>query len=154
MKYIKIENIKEGMILSKDVFDKNERKLLSTNNSLTYTQIGYLKRNGFYGLYIDTELTKDIEIDQMISDQLRVDTINKIKQLNIYGVVDNVNLIVKNILNNKNRSLDFIDIREDENYLFNHQVSVTEIAIIMGIAEGMEENDLNALALGAIFHDI
>ena len=59
------------MVLAKEVFDDDGRVLLAANTILTKEYIIRLSIRGYQGVYIEDELSRGIQIDEVISIELR-----------------------------------------------------------------------------------
>jgi hypothetical protein len=80
MRYVGINKIKEGMTLAKDIVGKNGELLLKSGADLLSTYIERIKVLGYSGIYIRDELSEDIEINNIIEDNLRTQTVNTVKK--------------------------------------------------------------------------
>lgn len=58
------------------------------------------------------------------------------------------------VLEDKNAILGLTMIKSYDNYLFNHSVNVSILAVALGEALGLPESTLNDLGIGALLHDI
>ena len=83
MRYIQIEEAEAGMIIAKPVFDGGERILLGVNSVLTQEYLNSLIRRGLPGIYIKDEWSENIEIEDAISEKLRNEGINALKNNDI-----------------------------------------------------------------------
>ena len=62
MHYLPINQVKAGMILGRDMYDFTDKILLHRGKALTEHLILRLQDYGYQGVYIDDELTNDLEI--------------------------------------------------------------------------------------------
>lgn len=151
MIYTNINNLKENMVLGKDIVDfKTNRVLLRKGVKLTNNQINYLKDKGYRGFYIEDERYKDIIVDDIISDELRQKALLELENFNIEGTLENAKSIVNEILKNKDVTLDTLDVNNDE---YEHSLRVAEMSIIVGNYMGIKEENLVDLAAAALLHD-
>jgi len=72
----------------------------------------------------------------------------------MFFVTDSVNNIIEDILFQKEIFISLTDMRSYDNQVFAHSVSVCVLATVLGKALGLDQNNLEALAIGALFHDI
>ncbi len=71
------------------------------------------------------------------------------------GPVNNIiNEITESVLADQNAVLGLTMIKNYDNYLFNHSVNVSVTAISLGRAMNLEKDELHALGVGALLHDI
>lgn len=154
MKYITMNHIKPGMIAGKDILDSNNRLLFRKGNLISDFAINKLKESGYEGLYVETELTKGIEFDELIPESLKNKIADDFKKINIEGTVNNAKSVVDKILSAKNISLEYTDIRNKDNYLYNHSIAVAEFSTVIGVSLGLTQDELVELATAAILHDL
>jgi HD-GYP domain-containing protein (c-di-GMP phosphodiesterase class II) len=166
MRFVPASCLREGMQVAKTLYGKNSEKLLVTGVVLNKKYILGIRRLCYPGVYIDDDLSKDIEIINTISDELRLETMNGIKKIFV-EVKDNhdpkaatdkmtqqVDSIVDELLANKNMMVNMIDLKCFDNYTYLHSVNVAVLAIVTGIAMGLDRVTLSRLGLSAILHDI
>ena len=155
MRYINIEKVESGMVLAKEVFDDDGRVLLAANTILTKEYIIRLSIRGYQGVYIEDELSRGIQIDEVISIELRNEGAKAVKE----GNIDSLKSIAKDIVSqllekDKSISLDIKDLRTYDNYTYKHSVNVAVISTIIGIYLSYDEESLYELCLAALMHDI
>ena len=83
MRYLNIEKVSPGMILAKEVYDDDGRILLSVNTKLTKEYIKRLSIRGYQGVYIEDEFSNGIDIEEVISVELRNKATQALKDGNI-----------------------------------------------------------------------
>ena len=76
------------MILGRDMYDFTDKILLHRGKALTEHLILRLQDYGYQGVYIDDELTNDLEIEEIISMELRTKALAAIQELDVDGVRD------------------------------------------------------------------
>lgn len=155
MRYLNIEKVNPGMILAKEVYDDDGRVLLSLNTKLTKEYITRLSIRGYQGVYIEDELSKGIQIEEVITIELR----NKAAEAVKNGDIDSLKNIAKDIVGqlldkDKSISLDIQDLRTYDNYTYKHSVNVAVISTIIGIYLSYDDESLWELCLAALMHDI
>jgi HD-GYP domain-containing protein (c-di-GMP phosphodiesterase class II) len=134
-------------------------------NQSLITKIRYL---GFQGVYIDDDISKDIQVVNIISDELKYRAKKEIRSLFV-SVEHNVkrkadahmeNLgtyiseMVDELLYNKHIMINVVDIRTYDDYTFSHSINVAVLAVVIGTVLGFSKKRLNDLAMGALVHDI
>lgn len=166
MRYVPVNCLREGLKLGKALYGKNNELQLSKGRILSKTLIGAIKRLGYCGVYIEDNISHDIEIVNVISDKLRVETTKGVKKLYLQAASgkpsfaskqelhDKIEKIVDELLENKDVMVNMIDLKNFDNYTYAHSVNVAVLSIIIGITLGLNRNTLTRLGLGAILHDI
>src|SRR5689334_740530 len=111
MRKIHLENAKAGVRTAKAVFNSDGRVLLSCGVLLKDKYIERLKSNGIKEIYIDDDISKDIEIEDVICEQTRVEAKQIIKclmgnyalsqTLNTTQIIDIIDKIIDELLSRK-----------------------------------------------------
>ena len=164
MRSISLCNTQPGMILGKDIYTSEGIILLSKGTKLTEFYIIRLSQMGFLDLYIDDDITEDIEIVDIINEKTRMmaksalkEAMNAVKmkkELDVKKIKMLVNSIIDEILCTKNIMINLSDLRTVDEYTFGHSVNVAILSLVMGKALGLNELRLRDLGIGAILHDI
>lgn len=154
MRYVPLQEAKKGMRLAQDMYDSKGRTLIGINALLTAHYIEKLEQYGFDGVYIKDEMSKDIEIEPIISPQLRQKGISCIRKLDIDGCQQVAKHIVEEILGKGTISLDMTDLRSYDDYTYAHSVNVAVISCIIGIGFILQEEKLVQLVSAALLHDL
>lgn len=143
MKYTKVNNLKEGMIISKDVVDKDSI-LLTRNVRLTDGYIKGLKRRNIDGVYIG-DGTIAIS-DSGEKEYVNLEFIDMVKEM---GLNENNQSITKkaiNILKENN-----VDVK-DKNV--NHSLQVAKLSMMIGASLKLNADDLYLLGMASLFHEV
>jgi HD-GYP domain-containing protein (c-di-GMP phosphodiesterase class II) len=154
------------MQVAKTLYGKNNERLLAVGITLNKRYIDSIKRLKYPGIYIEDDLSRDIEIINTISDELRIETMNGVKRVftevrdtkskkeKADEINSQIESIVDELLLNKHMMVNMIDLKCFDNYTYLHSVNVAVLSIVIGIAMGLEKSTLLRLGLGAILHDI
>ncbi|NLP41038.1 MAG: HD-GYP domain-containing protein [Veillonellaceae bacterium] len=164
MRRILLDNITPGMKLAKPLYSADGMILLNAGIELKDRFIGRLRELDVTYIYIEDELTDDIDIPDVINEKTRIESIVSAKNI-IEGVkvgksVDAdqakkvANLLVDELCRNHGTLVSFIDMRTQNDYLFGHSVNVCVLAIMTGLSLGYDELRLRDLGVGALLHDI
>ncbi|MFO7887702.1 MAG: HD-GYP domain-containing protein [Eubacteriales bacterium] len=170
MRYVPIQSIKENSILKKTVYGPGGNVLLKEGVILDSYYIGKLKKVGINGVYIEDEISKGIEIKNIISEELRHEAVTSVQKTFIYAQKshvsdkeyeknnDLINNMTKNIvdeiLNSEDLMINMIDLKVFDDYTFYHSLNVAIISIVLGASMDLTKEELYALGLSAILHDI
>lgn len=163
MREVSVERLKEGDVLAKDIYSSSGKVLLGKGVVLKLAYIDRMRQLGIHGIYIDDDLTSDIIIEDVISDQHRYEAmaaieksckaiqIEKDNEIDIKGSVNN---IVQDILFQKDIMISLMDMRNVDNRVYAHSVNVCVLSTILGKGLSLPVDKLNDLALGALLHDV
>lgn len=168
MRFVPFNCLKPGQVLGHDlVFDKN-RVLLRNGVELTASLIRKIGLLGYQGVYIEDDISKNLYIEDVISDELRLSAQREIrslflaaeatinyKSLSQIGPINSViSNLVDEILHNRHAMVNVIDLRAYDDYTYSHSINVAVLSTVLGMVLGLNRRELNELALGALVHDI
>jgi putative nucleotidyltransferase with HDIG domain len=173
MRLVSIHNCEEGLILAKPIFDQNSRVLLNEGSVLTLGFIHRLKAKKIHYVYVESEMTKDVEVNDNISTNLRFETASKLNEVfsnlkegkvaknNTIGrvrLIRDLNQVFDKIMKEMHTSKHLLNLLSHMQFsldqLFEHSVNVSLYALSIGKHLGLKESELQVLGLGALFHDI
>lgn len=159
--------LKEGMLLGKSIYNKNGSLLLREGTPIKQQYISKVIELDIQGVYIDDEISRGIEIENVINNELRLNTVGKIKDIfidiqkdsqNLDSNISQANMQVENMIDelieNKNVMVNMVDIKSFDEYTYHHSVNVCVLSIIMGISLGLTKDELSSLGMAALLHDI
>lgn len=153
MRYVHIKDAKPGMVLAYDLFDSFGRVLIGTNNALTEKYIEKLVKLGFSGIYIKDEISEGIEIDTIISPELRAKGCKNVREQNITGCKKTSSEIVNEVLSKGTLALDLSDLKSFDDYTYAHSVNVAVLASVIGLGLGLSDTEVENLVLAGLLHD-
>lgn len=154
MRYVSLRDARPGMRLAYDLYDSFGRTLVGSSCELTAGYIEKLYGYGFDGIYITDELSRDIEVESVISPQLRAEGLVCIRECDIDGSHTVAKKMVDEILTKGAVSLDLTDLRSYDDYTYAHSVNVAVFSCVIGMGMGLSENDLNSLVMAGLLHDL
>ena len=167
MRYVPINCIRAGMVIARKLLGNNGQLFLNEGIAIQESYINGIRKLGYAGVYIDDELSSDIEIIEIINEDLRNKSVQTIKNTfvsiengnhsidtNINALSDIINSIVDSVLENKDTIVNMLDLKTFDDYTYLHSVNVTLLTLIIGAAFKLNKNDLYKLGLSAILHDI
>lgn len=164
MRQLSINRIQEGDLLGRTIYAHDGRVLLGRGVPLTSPYIERLRKLGISILYIDDEETKDIMIEDVVSEENRREAMISLqhsgeavrigKDFDGFKIKKAVDNIIEDILFQKEIFVSLTDMRSYDNQVFAHSVSVCVLSTIIGKALELDKENLEALAIGALLHDI
>lgn len=170
MRYIPTTSLKEGMICGKNLYDVNNQLLLSKGSIVLQAYIQRIEQLGYQGMYILDEMSEDIIVKDVISDELRMSAVKAVKDICIYSDSKNIDKdvldkkiqntravighIIEQLLQNKDTMVNLIDLKFFDDYTFFHSVNVAVLSVLIGVEHGMSHSELLNLGMSAILHDI
>lgn len=168
MRFVPISSVKAGMKTGKSLFGRNGELLLNSGVIIQESFIRKIKELGYNGIYIDDDLSEGIEIEGVISDELRYRTVHAIRDtfvkiekskvessfVNIEDISGLMNMIIKEVMGNKDVLVNMIDLKIFDDYTFYHSVNVAVLSLIVGDSLGLNKTSLHNLGMAALLHDI
>lgn len=167
MRFVPVNCLREGMILGRPLMGKNGELLLNSGAIIHTSYIEKIKELGYNGVYVDDDLSKEIEISEIINANLRFQLVKAIKETFIkiengngdpIESIRKINALIANVVDeiiaNRELMVNMVDLKVFDDYTFYHSVNVTVLSIIIGIALNLNKNQLYKLGLSAILHDI
>lgn len=166
MRYLPTGRLTPGMALGQDIFDGAGRLLLAKHLLLTEEYISNLEFLGFPGVYIDDEFTRGVEIQQVISPQVRSRALKivyelfgraedgqepNVREVRIQKVAESV---VESVVNNGDVMYNMMDVKSYDDYIYYHSISVGVLSIVVGARLGLAYEELCQLAYAGFLHDI
>jgi len=151
------------MIIGKNIIDGNDRVLLTAGQVLNDR---YIKR--IRDLYIDyIFIQDDLEIEDPVPP-VRPATISKATEsfkrcyqqcvktgkVNVRAVESQVDNIINDLLNNCEIMYGMSEVKEYDDYTYEHSVNVCVLSLILGIDQDYSKLQLQALGIGSMLHDI
>jgi HD-GYP domain-containing protein (c-di-GMP phosphodiesterase class II) len=164
MRVVSVSSLKGDEILGRQIYDEMGRVLLNAGVKLSPFYIGKIKEIGINLVYIDDEISKNVIIEETISEKTRQMSKQAVKQM-IEGycregktydssVMNSVDSILEDVLSNKNVLVNVAQISAGDNNIYSHSVNVSVLATIIGTHMGYNMSKLKDIATGALMHDI
>lgn len=154
MRYVTMDKVQPGMILSKRIYDLMDRTLLAEGKCLNEEIIRKLAERGYPGIYIEDELSKNIQIQEVISMELRNHTVHALRRMDVDEVIKSARKIVEQIMDADFISLDLVDLRTFDDYTYRHCVNVAVLSLVIALGMDYSYGDMVDLSVAAVFHDL
>lgn len=167
MRYVPLNCIREGMTVGKKLIGKNGELLLNSGTIIRQAYIDKIKELGYGGLYVDDDISKDIQIIEIISEDLRFKAVRTIKEafagieksqdsldIHLNKISDVVGNIVDSVLENKDTMVNMLDLKTFDDYTYMHSTNVAVLSLVLGVNLNFNKTDLHKLGLSAMLHDI
>ncbi|MCL2071194.1 MAG: HD-GYP domain-containing protein [Oscillospiraceae bacterium] len=168
MRFISINNVTEGMIVGKPLYGRAGHLLIQSGTELTQSVILKLKITGYRGLYIKDTFSEGIAPEDVISDKTRHEAAESVRkfientvtekskyfQSDLKEISNVINKIIDEIMRSGSSVINVIDMKNFDEYTYEHSVNVCVLACFIGIGCDMPQTELYKLGLAAILHDI
>ncbi|BCJ86581.1 HD-GYP domain-containing protein [Effusibacillus dendaii] len=172
MHMVQTIQLKPGDKLGKPVYTETGGILVGTDVELTHRMIKRLQSIGIESVYVSDPRTDDIEAESSVSDETRQHA-TKIVYETFSGMIEakkwnrNFSLsklgtefrkafedILYDLQSRPELMIHLTGIYSSSNYLYTHSVNVGIYSAALGMAVGLNRNQLIDLGIGAILHDI
>lgn len=154
MRYMKMNDARPDMRLAYNMYDADGHTLICSGSILSAFYIKRLGEYGFDGVYINDELSEDIQIEPIITPELRTEGLFNVRNSDVDGCKGVAKKIVDQILDKGSLTLDLTDLRCFDGYTYAHSVNVAVIACIIGFGLKMNAESLEQLVMAGLLHDM
>jgi HD-GYP domain-containing protein (c-di-GMP phosphodiesterase class II) len=157
------EDLKDFIYLLSGLEENNESNYLYVNKQLEYRNIesvhtGKLESFKDEEIYIDSEdqkkYSKEVYFKSIGLVKEVVDSIHQQKALNIRKAKRLMQTAVNAIMQDDSTLLGLANIKNYDEYTFNHSVNVAIYAIALGQRVGIPKKHLSHLGMAGLFHDM
>lgn len=164
MRKIHVDKLKEGMVVSKTFYSSTGIILLTEGTVLTDRYIEKIIGTGQEYIYITDEISKGIQLDDLIRDETKNETKKLLQESlkkmkagyfnNGDQMIKKVEEMIKEIMLNPRVMVSLQEIRTKSDYLLMHSINVCVISCLLGKKLNYTDIQLKHLALGALLHDL
>ena len=165
MRRIKVEFIKDGDILAKDLFTSSGVVLMAEGTNLKQEYIARLRELGIVQVYVkDAEKDTDCLPGNLIEDEVKAQCGEVVRcaiQKYTYAASDELKEMVKvadeimtDILSQPEIMYNVSCVREKSNALYLHSMNVAAISTLIALRAGLSKKKVREVAVGALLHDI
>ena len=164
MRRIAIDMVTEDMILAKSIFTSDGNILLNAGMRLKNAYLHRLKGLDIEDIYVEDEISRGIEINDIISDETRfearlavkgaMDSLRFGNSVDLRPIRNHVFKIIDEIMCIKDAMIRLHDLKTADQYTFSHSVNVCVLSVITGVSLGLSKDKLKELGIGAMLHDI
>jgi putative nucleotidyltransferase with HDIG domain len=162
-----------GMELAKPIFNEKGMVLLGRGVVLTQRMIDNLRQHQIPVLYIQDKATADIELNDVISHEVRVEAMNSIQT--VFSAIEKDTfrwrgtqasakiadefkkvfaMLYGELRQTKEAMNMLVYTHVKENYVFSHSLNVTLYTTAVAIKRGFNTKQLSEIGMGALLHDV
>ena len=166
MRYLPTSRLTPAMPLPQNNYDGAGRLLLGRHILLTEEQISNLEFLGIPGVYVDDEFSRGIEIQQIVSPEVRRQALKIVYDLfhtdmrkqepseAEFKLRKTVESVVDDVICNGDIMCNIMDIKSYDDYIYYHSIHVGILSVVVGARLGLPHDELCQLAAAALLHDI
>ena len=120
MRFVGIDDVTPGMIIVRNLYDEDGRKLLGRNKKMTAPLIDKIRYLGYAGVYIYDRFSEYEKFSEIIDDDERIRMLCTLKEQNLDQIFFLSNKIVDDLLDLEEIQLDFNTLRHYHNSTYEH----------------------------------
>lgn len=168
--------------LAKNLFNNSGNILLKKGTQLTESLLKRIEENNIFTIYIDDGYS-DKEIQELVRPELKQKAVQALRETFTYieksnflekrldgtlkknlmiksmekyvsGLKAISEMIIEEIASNHQLMINMVDIKNLDNYTYEHSLNVAVMSLVVGIEMKMNHKDLSQLFLGALLHDV
>jgi len=174
MRFVRVSEEIIGDLLAQPIVNNKGQVLVSSESQLSENSIKMLKRQGIRSVYIQSEVTS--ELDEIVPLKERKEDIiefkdfaegvlskasdigrsNIRKKIKLHNTLNKrIDTIARDIIKkvNVNNKLSVVDIKSKTDYLYEHQINVCVLSIYLGRKLGLTNEKIIHLAKAALIYD-
>ncbi len=160
MQLVRVQQLAEGMILARDVFDYNGRVLLYQGMPLKKRYIDRLKEIGLFAVYIVDNESDDRFLfpfgkEEIIKETSKaLDDITNQKSVCTGILREKIAELIEDIITREPIAIFLSEIKNFDNYTSEHSFNVAVLSILIGLTLGLKRSEMVDLGVGALLHDV
>ena len=153
MRYISLTQAKEGDIVALPVYDEHGRIFINSGVSLTTKSIDRLREKGIFQVSVEDAISEGIDVSDDINLKIKPKCIKELKNFNLDKALESANKIAETVMNHPD-VFEYFNEKTFDNYTYEHSISVSVYASMVGLAFGFNPEEIKKLAIAGILHDI
>jgi HD-GYP domain-containing protein (c-di-GMP phosphodiesterase class II) len=165
MRAIPTQYVKEGTILGENLYTATGQILLKSGTKLNAKLMDKVQSHKIFTVYIQDQHS-DVEVNRLIEQSFRVKGVLLIKEIfdaarnnkSIMGLHEQLSKYTDDILYEiksfRNNKIEYVDIKNIDNYLYSSALNVALISALMAWTLNYSDEMVKHIFLGAVYHDI
>lgn len=174
MRIIKVSERAIGEVLGKSIYSSSCKLLLSKSTVLKENHIKSLNKNNINYIYIDDDMSYDIELETYVDEALVMEAVSSLKEifndtgfinghksassmipLDDYNNVEKiVQSMVREVYSSPKMLYNMIELMGTDMYTYTHSVNVAVLSILTAKSLGLDKKTVEKIGIGALLHDI
>jgi HD-GYP domain-containing protein (c-di-GMP phosphodiesterase class II) len=164
MRRLNVDLIKGNERLARPIYTSTDMTLLSQGVLVKKTYVSKLKELGIDYIYVEDELSKGVELHNIIEEETREKSKKEVKKvlerfstqskLDLSELIHSADDIIEEVLHQKEILINITDIRKKDEFIYGHSVNVCALSVLLGLKLGFNKKRVKDIAIGALLHDI
>lgn len=153
MRYLKMHQVRPGMVTASPLYNNEGRMLLAANCQVTCSIAARLYRLGYPGIFV-LDGDEDAAFKPFLDESVRLEAVKSLKSLDLDAVVYVANAISNQVMFGSGALYDMDVVCGYDTMTYMHSVNVTILSVMTGIGMGLGNEELIRLGQAALLHDI
>lgn len=167
MIYILTDNLREGMVLARDIYSGSSYlPLLTRGKALKASEILGVKSHNIPGVYIENKFSDDVAPQEIVRTTVKRVVMTEIKGLyrnlerrgasdkNFGAMIQVSSQLVSEILTREEVLCNILDLKTYDDYTYSHSMCVGILSALVGVRMGLGKSQLDDLAVSGLLHDV
>ncbi len=154
MRFVEIEDLTPGMKLGRKIINRKTASVLEKDMALTRVHIEHLKNSGYLGAYIADEFSQDVEIQEIAKEETILNGIEAVAQADVGKIIDVAQELTMGISSMKSIKVDLLDLRNFDDYTYQHSVNVAIYAAAVASRMGFSQSEIQEVTVTGLCHDL
>jgi HD-GYP domain-containing protein (c-di-GMP phosphodiesterase class II) len=164
LRRVLLDRMEPGMKLGRTIYTPDGRVLLGEGVLLKASYIERLRDLDISSIYINDEISADIDIPDILSDPVRQAAVKTMREITDNVRIGNppdlikarqlVNMLVDDLFAKTDAVIQLFNVQDSGSYLIGHMINVAVMSILTGVTLGYDELRMRDLGVGAFLHDM
>lgn len=164
MKLCKVEDLKGGEILSRDVITSEFRNILARGSKIRLEYIERMQNLGITEVYVrdnDNITTEEVVLLKSEIEDFYIDKVKSILEKHTYNrnnelmeLSQTADHIITNILEEEEVIEKIYDIKERSSNIYEHSISVCSLATLTALKLKLPKETVHDIGVGSLLHDL
>lgn len=164
MRRVNVDNLKGNEILAKPIYTSDDKILLSSGVTVKVGYIFKLKDNNIDYVFVEDEISEDIDIQDFIEEKTRRLCKREVKDVifkyansgkaEIGKIAEIAENVIEDVLTTQEVVINIQDMRNENADMYEHHVAVCGLAVLTAIKYGYDAEKAKELAVGALLLDL
>ncbi len=167
MRFIKTEDLREGMIVGRSLRGRRGEVMLVRGVPLRDVFIESIRRLQYSGVYVRDDFSEEIEADEIVEEDLMTNAILAVKRLEegmrlgtdgsgkfFMEVEKYIEEITNSVLDNRDVVFNLADLKIYDDCTYQHSVNVCVLSQVIGAAMWLPRDQMICLGMASVLHDV
>ena len=135
MRLVNVDDLTSDMELAKTIYDENNIPVLREKSKNLDKYVKHIKKLGINYIYVNDEVSENIEIDYIVDEKLRykakialkdiADDLAEENRIDLDKIRQLIKEIIESVVINKDKLFHVQSVRNQDDYVFAHSVNTT-----------------------------